>query len=147
MFGSIKSTEYRSLAEYYSTLLTKKIPVSLRSLKECKTGSDNSKAETELRLLATAINDDTAHTVILDADGKNLSTEDFAVFMKQLIDNGRDVSFYIGNHYGLNDTVRKAADTQLSLSRMTFTHECAVMLLLEQLYRVQTIIYGGKYHK
>ena len=55
--------------------------------------------------------------------------------------------FIIGGPLGLHDSVIQKADWTLSLSRMTFTHEMARMLLLEQIYRAYTILRGEKYHK
>jgi 23S rRNA (pseudouridine1915-N3)-methyltransferase len=52
----------------------------------------------------------------------------------------------IGGAYGVNDTLRRRADSVLSLSRMTWTHQMARMLLLEQLYRAFTIIRKEPYH-
>lgn len=54
--------------------------------------------------------------------------------------------FLIGGAYGLSDAVRQRADQVLSLSRLTWTHQMARLLLLEQLYRAMTIIRNEPYH-
>jgi 23S rRNA (pseudouridine1915-N3)-methyltransferase len=54
--------------------------------------------------------------------------------------------FVIGGAYGVNEALRRRADMVLSLSRMTWTHQMARMLLLEQLYRAFTIMRGEPYH-
>lgn len=59
---------------------------------------------------------------------------------------GRSVNFVVGGAYGLAPEVKARADVCLSLSRMTFTHEVARMLLLEQLYRALAIRAGSPYH-
>ncbi len=147
MFGLPKNTLFREQIEYYETLLMKKLPITRKILKEVKAGDDSARQEQELRNLEREMLADTGVKIVLDAAGKEYSTEDFADFMKKSIQNGRDVTFYIGNFYGLDERIRSKADGLLSLSKMTFTHECAAMLLYEQLYRVQTILFGGKYHK
>ena len=63
---------------------------------------------------------------------------------------GRGMSrlvFIVGGSFGLHDDVKKGADVKLSLSKMTFPHNLARIMLLEQLYRAFKISEGGKYHK
>ncbi|MBQ1350664.1 MAG: 23S rRNA (pseudouridine(1915)-N(3))-methyltransferase RlmH, partial [Ruminococcus sp.] len=57
------------------------------------------------------------------------------------------VDFVIGGSYGLSDEVKAAADEKLSMSRMTFPHTMARMILAEQIYRAYEIASNGKYHK
>lgn len=57
------------------------------------------------------------------------------------------LSFIIGGASGLSPEVKNACDFKLSLSKMTFTHRMARVLLLEQIYRAENIAAGGKYHK
>ena len=55
--------------------------------------------------------------------------------------------FIVGGSFGLDERVKKAADMRLSMSRMTFPHHLARVMLAEQVYRAFTIINGGRYHK
>ena len=57
------------------------------------------------------------------------------------------VVFVIGGSFGLSDPVKRRADQRLSMSRMTFPHQLARVMLLEQIYRGYQILNGGKYHK
>ena len=57
------------------------------------------------------------------------------------------VTFVIGGAYGLSDSIIQASDLVLSLSRLTFSHRLARLVLLEQLYRAFTIIHNTGYHK
>jgi 23S rRNA (pseudouridine1915-N3)-methyltransferase len=72
---------------------------------------------------------------------------DSVAFAKRIsIINGK-IIFIIGGPFGLTDTVKKRAHEIFSLSKMTFTHEMARMLLLEQIYRAVSIINNRGYHK
>ncbi len=87
-------------------------------------------------------------TVALDLGGEMLSSRKFASRMSQWADNGiRSVCFIVGGHLGIGAALQQRCRQRLSLSPMTLTHEMARMVLLEQLYRANTIIRGEPYHK
>ncbi len=89
-----------------------------------------------------------AYLVALDPTGKQVSSEKLTQFVENWEIQGRQViSFIIGGADGLSKAVLDKADMVLSLSKMTFTHEMARLLLLEQLYRAYNIKAGTKYHK
>src|SRR3989338_1890414 len=71
----------------------------------------------------------TPSTFVLDAKGKQFSSEEFAAMLKQ-----RELIFVIGGPEGISDEI-KTHSTLLSLSRMTFLHEMSRLILLEQIYR------------
>ncbi len=79
----------------------------------------------------------------LDPKGIPMTTESFA----QLIRGRNDLIFAIGGANGLSGEVKMRAEKMISLSAMTFTHEIARVLILEQIYRALTIEKGMKYHK
>jgi len=81
-------------------------------------------------------------------EGKLLSSEELAETLSRAAVSGRStVDFIIGGSYGLSREVKQRADLRLSMSRMTFPHQMARMILSEQLYRAFEIASGGKYHK
>ncbi|MFH1127236.1 MAG: 23S rRNA (pseudouridine(1915)-N(3))-methyltransferase RlmH [archaeon] len=81
--------------------------------------------------------------IALDPKGAQLTTVDFAHLLKKTI----APVFVIGGANGLSEDVKKRAKSTISLSSMTFTHEMARILLLEQIYRTLTIERNMKYHK
>lgn len=90
---------------------------------------------------------DTQRLIALTPVGKQLSSPELTEFLqKEVVAYGR-LAFLIGGPYGFSDDVLAACHLQLSLSPLTFTHEMARILLLEQLYRACTILNGEKYHK
>ena len=86
--------------------------------------------------------------VALDVAGQPVSSEELAEYLEKWEQEGvKTVSFLIGGHLGIARSVVQKANLCISLSRMTFTHELARLLLLEQIYRAHTIKAGEKYHK
>ena len=89
-----------------------------------------------------------AFVVTLEINGKILSSEEFAQLVNSQINSGvSELVFVIGSSNGLSKTVSARANYRLSLSKMTFLHEFARLILLEQIYRAYKIIRGEKYHK
>ncbi len=85
--------------------------------------------------------------VLLDARGKQLSSEELAAFLQQHQDRGTSaLLFAVGGPDGFSAQARAAAAFQLSLGKLTLPHELARVVLLEQLYRGFTILKGHPYH-
>lgn len=81
-------------------------------------------------------------------EGKQMPSERLAKSMDNCAVTGKsNIVFVIGGSFGLSDEVKKAADYKLSMSEMTFPHQLARVMLLEQIYRAFQISSGGKYHK
>ncbi|MDH4164055.1 MAG: 23S rRNA (pseudouridine(1915)-N(3))-methyltransferase RlmH [Nitrospirota bacterium] len=88
-----------------------------------------------------------AHVVALDERGREFTSHEFAEFLNKVMESGtREMVFVIGGAMGLDESVTRNARTVIALSRWTFTHEMARLVLLEQLYRAYTIIKGRPYH-
>ena len=89
-----------------------------------------------------------AFVIALCVEGKPYSSEELSELLRECANGGRSrVCFLIGGSDGLSDAVKKAADLRLSMSRMTFPHHLARVMVLEQIYRAFNILGGGKYHK
>ena len=81
-------------------------------------------------------------------EGKQLSSEELSKTLDNVAVVGKStVDFIIGGSYGLSDEVKRRADMRLSMSKMTFPHQLARVILSEQIYRAFEISSGGKYHK
>ena len=95
------------------------------------------------------INADRAATVVLlDAAGKNFSSEAFAKWLAEQRDRGtRELIFLCGDADGFPDILRQRAHQKISLSVMTFSHELARVMLAEQIYRGFAILSGSPYPK
>ena len=85
--------------------------------------------------------------VCLCIDGRQMDSVQLSRKMTELIDTGRRVVFVIGGSLGLADEVVRRAQVKLSFSSMTFPHQLARIMLLEQTYRALKIAAGERYHK
>jgi 23S rRNA (pseudouridine1915-N3)-methyltransferase len=87
-------------------------------------------------------------TVVLDPDGTEWTSQELAELVRNWEGSGiKEVAFVIGGPRGLSRDFVSRADKRWSLSRLTFTHEMARVLLIEQLYRAYTIVHGLPYQK
>jgi 23S rRNA (pseudouridine1915-N3)-methyltransferase len=84
--------------------------------------------------------------VLLDARGKQLSSEELAKFIQAEQVNGIPLLFAVGGSDGFTDDARRQASIVLSLGKMTLPHELARVVLLEQIYRAFTILTNHPYH-
>ncbi len=85
--------------------------------------------------------------VALDERGKNEASTQFAERLSQWAEGGRPVVFLIGGSWGLSEEVRERSEYLISFGKQTLPHILARILLLEQLYRAETILRGKEYHK
>lgn len=89
-----------------------------------------------------------SYVITLEINGKHLSSEDFAQKIDTLTNDGiGEIIFVIGSSCGLGKSVSARADFKMSLSKMTFLHQFARLILVEQIYRAFKIIKGETYHK
>jgi 23S rRNA (pseudouridine1915-N3)-methyltransferase len=133
--------EYASRLQHYTSF-------TITILKEKGRGRGKQlTAEEQGKLLLQAVPSGAA-IVVLDAKGQQFTSEAFSRKIDQWEMQGtKQVCYLIGGPDGHAPKVRSAADLLLSLSKMTFTHDMARLLLIEQLYRAYTIKAGEQYHK
>ncbi len=84
--------------------------------------------------------------ILLDERGKEYSSVELSQFLNKKFLEGRDLCFVVGGAYGFSKEVYKAADTKVSLSKLTFSHQMIRMILAEQIYRAFTILRNEPYH-
>ena len=113
-----------------------------------QTDSHELAAEPALLKLADRASGRTAPVLILlDARGRQFTSEEFAELLRDQQDRGtQNLLFGIGPADGFSDQARSAADLILSFGKMTLAHELARVVLLEQIYRAFTILKGHPYH-
>lgn len=138
-FGKLKNNEISELFDYYKKLTNKYFKLKMQnfadpnrkiSLKDLK----NIQKSDEL-------------LIVLTEDGKQYTTDNFALKLNEWKNTSQKVSFVIGNAWGFDDELKNADIATLSLGKMTYPHEFSLILVLEQLYRCGNLLAGGKYHK
>lgn len=86
--------------------------------------------------------------ITMEIKGKMLSSEEFAKKIEDLTNDGvSEIIFVIGSSCGISPNVSARANFKLSMSKMTFLHQFARLILVEQIYRAFKIIKGETYHK
>ena len=151
--GKCKEKFYISAAEEYVKRLGGYCSFKLLELPEYRLPDDPSDAEIQQGLLKEA---ETIERSIpkgswlctLTPEGKMLSSEELADTLKQVKNSGKSSAcFLIGSSFGIHPSIKAKADFKLSMSKMTFPHHLARVMVLEQLYRAEAIQAGSKYHK
>lgn len=142
--GKTKDKQWKALQDEYLRRLSHFVKCDVAEVKE-SAGHEGPDIEGE-RILAL-LNQKT-FAVLLDVTGEAISSPDLAARIEKWQNRGlKEVSFIIGGADGVSRRVAERADISLSLSFLTFTHEMARVILLEQLYRAYTIIKGFPYQK
>ena len=134
----------------YAARLRRFAQLELPVLKEKKHGikEDAVRQQSEEGQILLGSVPQSARIVAFAPSGKQISSEELADMLSRWEDQGvREIAFLIGGPTGLAPDLMRRADHVLSLSRMTFTHEMARLLVLEQLYRAYSIKSGTGYHK
>ena len=131
--------EYLKRLNKYCKLTYTYIPSSKRTTKKY----DSLKSE-EISLLKNI--DSSDYLVLLDENGQEYSSRKFASKLNELLIHQSGVVFAIGGAFGFSENVKKRANAQWSLSKLTFPHHLVRTLFLEQLYRGFTILNGEHYH-
>lgn len=89
-----------------------------------------------------------SYIITLEIEGKALSSVEFAQKLRQIENNGEnEILFLIGGAQGLDEKVRNMSDFKFSMSKLTFLHQEAVLILIEQIYRSYRILNNEPYHK
>lgn len=151
--GNIKDKFFSDAVAEYEKRLSSTCKIRNIEIKEEKPPEHPSDAEiTSLlhkegdRLLAAL--PQKSYKIALCVEGTAISSEELAAKLADITVSGHsELTFIIGGAFGMDERVKKAADFRLSVSRMTFTHRMMRVILLEQIYRAQNILAGGKYHK
>ena len=147
--GKITSLWIKEGVDLFESRLHKYIKFSsiiIPDIKNSKTLTRETIKEEEGKLILDKILS-SDFVVIMDEKGNEYSSREMAQWIQKQMNAGKKrIVFIIGGPFGFSVPVYERANAKISLSRMTFTHEMAKLILSEQLYRSMTIIKGEPYH-
>lgn len=151
--GKLKEKYLRDASAEYSKRLTAFCKLNIIELDEYSLPDNPSDAqikqglEKEGKAILDKIQKD-AFVYAMCIEGKQRSSPALSKEIQDIALNGNsNITFIIGGSFGLSGEVKKRANMKLSMSEMTFPHQLARIMLLEQIYRAFQISSGGKYHK
>lgn len=151
--GKLKEKYLKDAVEEYKKRLSAAVKLNIIELSPAPLPQSPSKKEIENALAAEASSikakvPSGAYKITLCIEGKMLSSEGMAEIFESMPLSGKsEIVFIIGSSFGLDESIKKESDLRLSMSAMTFPHQLARVMLLEQIYRATQINSGGKYHK
>jgi 23S rRNA (pseudouridine1915-N3)-methyltransferase len=135
--------------EKYLNRLKHYIGFSLNIIPELKNTKNLTEAQQkgkEAELILKQLNNSDV-LVLLDEKGKKYTSVQFSQYInKQMIGSVQNLVFVIGGPYGFDESIYKRANSSVSLSEMTFSHQMVRLFFVEQLYRAFTILKNEPYH-
>jgi 23S rRNA (pseudouridine1915-N3)-methyltransferase len=149
--GRLRESYYRAGVEEYLVRIRRFLPVEHVEVTPGTGEEGNGKGRAALLREAEAIQRHLQRggkIVVLDAAGTSMSSEQFSDWLQRnMAASVPRISFVIGGAWGLAPSILHRADLRLSLSSMTFPHELARLMLVEQVYRALSLWKSLPYHK
>ena len=151
--GKLKENYLRQAQEEYSKRLGAHCKLAVIELPESRLPDDPSDKEiaaalaNEAKLMEKYITGKDTKNIAMCIEGGQLSSVKLSKKIEELSLSASTLNFIIGSSFGIDEGVKKRADMRLSMSEMTFPHQLARIMLLEQIYRAFSISKGSKYHK
>lgn len=151
VIGKLKEDYLRSACAEYIKRLSRYCTFQLFELDECRLSDNPSEKE-----IASALKKESEQIkkyakgmiIPMCIEGKQLSSPELSEKLSSAGLNGfSTITFIIGSSFGLDAEIKASGHFKLSMSKMTFPHQLARVMLLEQIYRAFQISEGGKYHK
>lgn len=133
---------YEKRLSYYINFELQLLP----DIKNSKSLSEEQKKIKEGELILSYV-DPSHHLILLDERGKEYTSIAFADELQKKMNTGiKQLTFVIGGPYGFSQAVYQRANSKLSLSKLTFSHQMIRLFFVEQLYRAFTILRNEPYH-
>jgi 23S rRNA (pseudouridine1915-N3)-methyltransferase len=147
--GKTDMKEVEALVAMYTKRINHYVRFAITTIADVRNTRKLSEAE-QKRLEGEAILrliNDSDHVALLDEHGAELRSIEFAELMQRRMSSGvKRLVYIIGGPYGFSDAVYQRANSKLSLSKMTYSHQLVRAIFTEQLYRAFTILKNEPYH-
>lgn len=153
VLGKLKEKYMKDFAFEYEKRLSGYCKLTVTELEPVKLSDNPSKQE-----IKNALNKETqmikgkipknSYVFSMCIEGKQMSSEELSKKLEDIALTGKNnITFIIGSSFGLSDEIKQMSDYKFSMSKMTFPHKLARIMLTEQIYRAMSITNNGKYHK
>ena len=147
--GKTDMKEVEALVTMYTKRLNHYVKFAITTLADVRNTRKLSEAEQKrlegeqiLKLIS-----DADHLMLLDEHGAEYRSIEFAdMLQRRMLSGTKRLVFVIGGPYGFSDAIYQRANSKLSLSKMTFSHQIVRAIFTEQLYRAFTILKNEPYH-
>lgn len=147
--GKTSTTYISTAVDDYFKRINRYVPAEFKILPDVRSGkslSEDAQKSREGKLILSALLPGD-YVVLLDEHGIQQTSRAFSESIVCQMNHGlKRLVYIIGGPYGFSDEVYLRADSKLSLSKMTFTHEMIRLFFAEQIYRAMTIMRGEPYH-
>jgi len=144
--GKVKNKGFSLCAQDYVQKIKRLCKLEIISVKNSQQKNKTLIQAEEGKLLLNKI-DPRDYPILLDETGKLFSSKDFSQFLQGIWEKKmKNPCFLLGGPYGHSDNLKQNVNSILSLSPLTFAHELAYVVLLEQIYRGLTLILNHPYH-
>jgi 23S rRNA (pseudouridine1915-N3)-methyltransferase len=153
VLGKLKEKYMKEFSQEYEKRLSAYCKLTVTELEPVKLSDNPSQSEIDNALLKetqmiTSKIPKNSYVFSMCIEGKQMSSEELSQKMDDIALSGKsNVVFIIGSSFGLSDEIKKMSDFRFSMSKMTFPHKLARIMLTEQIYRGFSISNNGKYHK
>lgn len=147
--GKTTDKRFEAITQEYVERIRHYIPFAIEIIPELKSTkglSQNEQKEREGELIMKTLQTGD-YVVLLDEHGAERSSMEFAAWMQKKMSAGpKRLVFIIGGPYGFSEAMHRRGNEEVSLSRMTLSHQMVRMFFAEQIYRAMTILNGEPYH-
>lgn len=151
--GKLKEKYMKDFAAEYEKRLSGYCKLTVTELEPVKLSDNPSEQE-----IKNALNKETqmikakipknSYVFSMCIEGKQMSSQELSKKLEDIALTGKNnITFIIGSSFGLSDEIKQMSDYKFSMSKMTFPHKLARIMLTEQIYRAMSITNNGKYHK
>lgn len=153
VLGKLKEKYMKEFSSEYEKRLSAYCKLTVTELEPVKLSDNPSQSEInnalnkETQLIMAKIPKN-SYVFSMCIEGKQMSSEELSQKLDDIALSGKSsVVFIIGSSFGLSDEIKRMSDFKFSMSKMTFPHKLARIMLTEQIYRGFSISNNGKYHK
>ncbi|MBO5943671.1 MAG: 23S rRNA (pseudouridine(1915)-N(3))-methyltransferase RlmH [Clostridia bacterium] len=153
VLGKLKEKYMKDFAIEYEKRLSGYCKLTVTELEPVKLSDNPSEQEIknalnkETQMIKAKISKN-SYVFSMCIEGKQMSSEELSKKLEDIALSGKNnITFIIGSSFGLSQEIKQMSDYKFSMSKMTFPHKLARIMLTEQIYRAMSITNNGKYHK